>query len=293
MTYHHPSVIYMMPRKSLITCVLIALFLAVVSCSQAARVKTEPDTPFVATPAPVVMEMLRMAGVTENDTVYDLGCGDGRVVVTAAARFHARAVGVEIDPLLVAKSRANAAAAGVSDLVTIVQQDIFRTDIRNASVVALYLLPGVNALLIPTLMEQLKPGSRVVSHMHDMGEWQPDKVSRIADSTIYLWIVPADVEGVWDMSITGFRSPVPGNLSIRQFFQFFRAAASLNGEKMRVIETSLKGSRITFSARQPGGEQSLFQGSVAGDTMEGTVTMTGGRDAGTYRWKAVKQKEKG
>ncbi len=289
MTYLHRRVGHALSPGSIALCLLAALFLAAVSCSQTARVKTEPDTPFVATPVPVVMEMLRMAGVTKHDTLYDLGCGDGRVVVTAATRFQARAVGVEIDPVLVAESRANAERAGVSHLVTILQGDIFRTDIRKASVVALYLLPGVNTLLIPNLMEQLKPGSRVVSHMHDMGDWQPDRVARVGDSTIYLWVIPADVYGIWDVSIKGFPSPISGKLSIRQSYQTFRATISLEGKRVRVTDENLSGSRIAFSAPMPGDRPATYQGLVIGDTMEGEVTVTGGPDAGTYRWKAERR----
>ncbi|HWP24417.1 MAG TPA: methyltransferase domain-containing protein [Candidatus Binatia bacterium] len=146
--------------------------------------------PFVPSPQVVVDKMIELAGVKSGDVVYDLGSGDGRIVI-AAAKKGARAVGFEIDPDLVAESRANIQKAGLQHLAEIRNQDILTVDLSGASVVTMYLLPDVNLKLRPALLSQLKPGSRVVSHSFDMGDWKPDKVERVEGRTIYLWTIPA------------------------------------------------------------------------------------------------------
>jgi len=146
--------------------------------------------PFVPSPQIVVDKMIELAGVKKGDVVYDLGSGDGRIVI-AAAKKGARAVGFDIDPDLVAESRANVKKAGVEESAEIRHQDILTVDLSLASVVTMYLLPDVNLKLKPNLLSQLKPGSRVVSHSFDMGDWKPDKVERVDGRTIYLWIIPA------------------------------------------------------------------------------------------------------
>ena len=146
--------------------------------------------PFVPTPQQVVDKMIELAGVKTGDVVYDLGSGDGRIVITAAKKG-AKAVGFEIDGDLVKESRSNIDKAGVKNSAEIRQQDILTVDLSAASVVTMYLLPDVNLQLKPKLLSQLKPGSRVVSHAFDMGEWTPDKTERVEGRTIYLWTIPA------------------------------------------------------------------------------------------------------
>ena len=145
--------------------------------------------PFVPTPQEVVDKMVELAGVKKGDVVYDLGSGDGRIVVTAARRG-AKAVGYEIDGDLVKQSRDNIVKAGVQEQAEIRQQDILTVDLSGASVVTMYLLPDVNLQLKPKILSQLKPGSRVVSHAFDMGDWQPDRIERVGGRTIYLWTIP-------------------------------------------------------------------------------------------------------
>jgi SAM-dependent methyltransferase len=150
--------------------------------------------PFMPTPAEVVDRMLEMAQVTRSDVVYDLGCGDGRLVITAAKRYGARGVGVDIDPALLAQSRANAKREGVEALVEFRQQDALTVDLSPASVVTLYLLTEANLQLRPRLQSQLKPGSRVVSHQFGMGDWVPTRTETITDRLgttrlVYLWII--------------------------------------------------------------------------------------------------------
>lgn len=149
----------------------------------------KPDVPYVPTGPETVEAMLDLAKVTKDDVVYDLGSGDGRIVIAAAKRG-ARAVGVEIDPKLVALSRELAAKAGVSSLTEFRQEDLFVTDLRPATVVTLYLFPKVNLLLRPKLKRDLKPGSRIVSQMFDMGDWKFDRMVELKGRLLYLWVIP-------------------------------------------------------------------------------------------------------
>jgi precorrin-6B methylase 2 len=157
------------------------------------------DVPYVPTATEVVEQMLKMAKVSSNDIVYDLGSGDGRIPITAVKQYNAKkATGVEINPDLVQKSQENAKEAGVSDRVNFLQQDLFKTDLSDATVVTLYLLPQVNLKLRPKLLQELKPGTRIVSHAFDMGDWKPERVEQVKDKngrtyTIYQWTVPENV----------------------------------------------------------------------------------------------------
>jgi precorrin-6B methylase 2 len=153
-----------------------------------------PDVPYVPTPQAVVDRMLQIANVNSNDVVYDLGSGDGRIPITAVRQFNAkRAVGIDINPERISEANQNAQQANVTDRVEFRQQDLFKTDLRNASVVTLYLLSDVNLRLRPKLLSELKPGTRIVSHAFDMGDWKPERTENLAGSTIYYWTVPQNV----------------------------------------------------------------------------------------------------
>ncbi|KYC35547.1 RNA methyltransferase [Scytonema hofmannii PCC 7110] len=156
----------------------------------------EADVPYVSTPEEVVNQMLKMANVSSKDVLYDLGSGDGRIPITAVQNYGvSRAIGVEINPQLVQQSRENAQKQGVSERVTFLQQDLFQTNLSDATVVTLYLLPRINRRLRPKLLKELKPGTRIVSHDFDMGNWKPDRVLQVKGPTrrhtIYYWVVPA------------------------------------------------------------------------------------------------------
>jgi len=153
-------------------------------------VQREPDVIYVPTPQPVVDAMLSLAKVTGSDVVYDLGSGDGRIPVTAAKKYGARGVGIDIDPKRIEEANENAKLAGVTDKVKFLNQDLFTTDISEATVVTLYLLPSLNVKLMPKLKAELKPGTRIVSHYYDMGpEWPPDQSQDINSLMIYLWTI--------------------------------------------------------------------------------------------------------
>ena|SRR5690242_2162460 len=147
--------------------------------------------PYVTTPRPVVSAILKLARVKSSDIVYDLGCGDGRIVISAARLYGAHGVGIDINPERIQEARANARKAGVEALTRFEINDVFDTDIRDATVVALYLLPDLNLRLRPKLLQDLKPGTRVVSHAFHMGDWKPEKQETVGGSQIYLWTIPS------------------------------------------------------------------------------------------------------
>jgi len=254
--------------------------------------------PYVPTPQVVVDEMLRIGRVGAGDFVVDLGSGDGIIVLTAATRLKARGVGVDIDPELVHRSNAEAKRRGVADRASFHVQDVFKTDIGKASIVTLYLLPGMMVNLRPKILAELKPGTRVVSHDYHFDDWVADdqytwdvpekeKVNGIPRATVYLWIVPARVAGRWQV-----RLAAPGDgqyeLNLRQNYQNFDGSVSGGGLKgAKLTQSRLTGEEIAF-AFASGGDRNLFRGRVAGDSMEGTVQLAGGKGAG--KWTASRLK---
>lgn len=181
-----------MRRRTFIAGMAGASFAAWASAGDFVRVaqKRGPDVVFVPTPDDVVAKMLELAEVGPDDRVYDLGCGDGRIVIAAAQRYGARAVGIDIDPRRIAEATANARKAGVTDRVRFIEGDLFEASIRGATVVTLYLLTRLNEKLKPKLLQELEPGTRVVSHAFDMGDWAPERKEFVGASAVYLWRVP-------------------------------------------------------------------------------------------------------
>lgn len=178
---------------------LLAAAVAVGVHAQTAAPQKAPDVPFVPTDEKIVTMMLEMAKVTKTDHLIDLGSGDGRIVITAAKRYGARGMGVEIDPALVRKARENAQAAGVADRATFVEGDIFEANIRDATVITMYLLADINMRLRPKLLNDLKPGTRIVSHNYDLGDWKPARTATVSvggiEHTVYFWVVPPRAAG--------------------------------------------------------------------------------------------------
>jgi ubiquinone/menaquinone biosynthesis C-methylase UbiE len=175
-----------------LTLALLALLFAVPApAQQEAAASRAPDVIYVPTPQEVVDRMLEVAGVKKGDVLYDLGSGDGRIPVTAAKKFGIRAVGIDIDPERIKEANANAKKNGVESLVKFRNEDLFRANFREATVVTLYLLPDLNVKLRPKIWRELKPGTRIVSHQFDMGDWKPEKTIDLNGRTIYFWTVPA------------------------------------------------------------------------------------------------------
>lgn len=169
----------------------VAVLLTICASGALAQRPQYPDVIYVPTPQEVVDKMLEIAKVGKGDVLYDLGSGDGRIPVTAAKRFGIRAVGIDIDPERIREANENAKKNGVTGLVRFRQEDLFKTDFSDATVVTLYLLPDLNVKLRPRLLAELKPGTRIVSHQFDMGKWKPDRTVELNGRTIYLWTIPA------------------------------------------------------------------------------------------------------
>lgn len=173
-----------------LTLVFFTAVYAAISVSAQTAKPTEFEPPYFPTPPEVVDAMLKLAKVTSGDVIYDLGSGDGRIVIAAAKYYGASGVGIDINKKLVKKARKNARQAGVVDKVKFVESDVFATDFSRATVVTLYLLPRINLKLKPILLEQLKPGTRIVSHAFGIGDWKPEQTIKVNGSTIYFWTVP-------------------------------------------------------------------------------------------------------
>jgi precorrin-6B methylase 2 len=255
--------------------------------------KTEPDVPYVPTPVEVVQEMLELAAVKQGDVIYDLGSGDGRLVIEAAQKFGVgRGVGIEINPRLVRESQENAKQAGVSDRVQFRQQDLFQTDISDANVVTLYLLPRINIQLRPKLLNELKPGTRIVSHAFDMDDWKPDRTVVVdrpsRQHILYYWVIPAKVAGTWQGTLsTPNGKKQPYTLQLTQKFQQVDGVLGINGQKLNFSGAKLTGNQISFTNNRNlfGQKFNLkFNGRINGNTIDGTaVVQTGDRSASTYR----------
>jgi SAM-dependent methyltransferase len=252
-----------------------------------------PDVHFQTTPQKVVEEMLEMAKVTKDDTVYDLGCGDGRFVITAAKKYGARGVGIDIDPKRVQESHQKAIEAGVTDRVRFIEDDLFTTHINEATVITLYLLQELNLKLRPKLLRELKPGSRIVSYVYDMGDWKPDTMRPLGNSTFYyyVWVIPADVAGVWRWSVPTQKGDRPYTLRLNQNFQEVNGHVTIQeGRRIRIKEAELTGDGLNFAVKyDEANKQKVvmqFNGRISGDTIHGNVEVTGGPFAGRYTWTA-------
>jgi hypothetical protein len=256
--------------------------------------KLKTGGPYVPTPQVVVDQMLRLGGVNDKDYVIDLGSGDGVIVLTAARQYKAGGMGIDIDPDLVRQSNASAQKFGVADRVRFVQLDVFKADLSKASVLTLYLLPGMMMNLRSKVFTELKPGVRVVSHDYHFGDWPSDDsisfevpekemVTGVPRATLYKWIVPAKIAGRWEIKVAGGDTY---ELSLKQRFQNITdAGATAGGKSLPVQSTSLRGSEFNFIIPDGKGV-SRFSGRVNGDAMEGTVELPGGKAAA--KWTAMR-----
>jgi hypothetical protein len=248
------------------------------------------EVPYVATPQVTVDEMLRLASVGPQDFVLDLGSGDGRIVITAAGKFGARGLGVDLDWRLVLQGEENARQAGVADRVRFLEQDLFKTDLGQATVITAYLLPFVMLRLRPALLE-LKPGTRIVSHDFDFGDWRPDQKTSIRKN-VFLWIVPARAAGRWQARLE--LPPVERllELELSQRYQEVSGHARLNGVPSQVWEMKLVGDRLSFvvvdSTDRENEASFYFDGRVSGDVIEGQLTRGVGAGRSVIRWRAVR-----
>lgn len=242
------------------------------------------DTPYVQTPQNVVDKMLEVAKVGAGDYVIDLGSGDGRMIITAAKKFGARGFGVDLDRRLVTLSNRLAAKAGVADRAVFYERDIYQTDMNPASVITIYLLPEVNLMMRPKLLSTLKPGTRVVSHDYDMGEWPPDlsftmdapgkTVGRDAKSKVFYWVVPARASGKWLWQSAGDAgAPRKFELALNQNFQKVEGSLTADGKTVPIENATLVGDRLSFIAKldREGAARYEFDGRIVNHALDGTV----------------------
>jgi hypothetical protein len=248
------------PLRAALGAVLGAALLAF-SPAGALRAQDGPprplDVPYVPTPQNVVDTMLKVAGVSRRDFLIDLGSGDGRIPVTAATRFGTRGFGVDLNPVRVKEANENVAKNKVGKLVTIVQGDLFETDISKATVISMYLLPTVNMRLRPFVLN-LKPGTRIVSHDFDMGDWKADKIEKLDYKTVYFWVVPAKVAGTYQ--VRAGRETF--QLKLEQKFQEVTGTAKIDGKDVAIANGKLEGANISFDLAMTDGKVRSFKGNA-------------------------------
>ena len=225
------------------------------------------DVIWVPTPEGLIEKMLTTAKVSSQDKVFDLGAGDGIIAITAARKYGAQSVGIEYNPDMAQFARRKVAEAGMTDKVKIITGDIFQEDFSSATVVTLYLMPHLNLKLRPILLK-MKPGTRVVSHAFNMGDWEPDE--RIADqhARAYFWVVPAQVEGTWLMS--GLDGG-PMRLNLSQSFQQIGGTLNRGGQSFALLGARLSGDELKFQFVTPDKKVNTFSGRLEGQRLTGTV----------------------
>lgn len=269
---------------------LTAVFLVAAAPAWAQEFKPQvgqagKDVIWVPTPDDVVDRMLRMAQTTANDIVFDLGSGDGKIVIAAAKKFDARATGLEYNPDMVKLSQRNAQAAGVGDKAVFRQADVFQSDFSQATVVTMYLLPSLNLKLRPTIL-QMRPGTRIVSHSFDMDEWKPDETSLVDNRRAFMWYVPAQVAGSWTLDTTGSGGNARYDVVMDQRFQVIEGSVRLGKNLAGLRQPRLAGAAIGFAFVDDEGVRRDFTGTVAGGKMEGAYRTDAGAEG---RWSAVKR----
>lgn len=265
--------------------VLTSFFALALTCAAYAQHEQgRLDVPYVPTPPQVVKRMLELAKVGKDDYVIDLGSGDGRIAIAAAKDFGARSLGVDLDPQRISEANENASKAGITDRVTFRQQNLFDTQIKDANAITMYLLSSVNLLLRPRLLDELRPGTRLVSHAFGMAAWQPDVHEKVDNRDVFLWIVPAKAAGQWRVK-DGQRT------FTMQFFQNFQEIygnALVDGRSVPLTNAKLSGEDIAFTLEFDGKPQ-VFQGKVTGDNMQAAE----GPLAPKRDWSAARTSEPG
>ena len=259
---------------------LAAAWLAASSGAYAQSNGPRLDVHFVPTPEAVVDSMLTMAKVTKDDFVIDLGSGDGRIVITAAKKFGARGMGVDLDPQRIKEATENLKKSGVADKVEFRQQNLFETDLSKATVLTMYLLPRLNLQLRPMLLD-LKPGTRLASHAFDMGDWRPDQHERVEGRDAYFWVVPAKVNGRWQVTDGNDKFEI----ELNQRYQLIEGTGRMGDRTVLLRETSLRGDEIRFVVEFEDGKPRQFRGRVVGNKIE-AIPEGGAAPAPAGAWQA-------
>lgn len=227
------------------------------------------DVVWIPTPDALVTKMLEAVKTTKDDVVYDLGSGDGKIPIAAGKEYGAKAVGIEYNPEMAELARRNVKREGVDNLVSIVTGDIFVEDFSDATVVTMYLLPQLNIKLRPTILK-MKPGTRVVSHQFDMGEWEPDQHLQVETRDAYVWIVPANVAGRW--ALKDDRGSFSGTLNLVQRYQRVGGTFALGGKTRQLLSASMDGDKLNFSFIDSDNHLLSARMTVTGSTMTGTLS---------------------
>ena len=278
---------------------LIMIAAATAACAPAAWAQEgRGDVVYVPTPQVSVDEMLKMAKVGPNDYIIDLGSGDGRIVITAAKKFGARGFGVDLDTYLLKIANAAASKEGVADRAQFIEQNLFETDLSKATVITTYLLPEMNERLRPKLLA-LKPGTRVVAHDYDMGNWLPDEQKTLivpektvgdpGKSYVFFWVVPAQVAGVWQSQLNVGGKPAAYEFTLGQEFQMLEGSARAGGQA-GVLKGRMEGTQVRFTVSGKPGDglaRHEFQGRLTSDdAIEGVVHIGEGAKRQQYPWTA-------
>ena len=283
--------------RSLLPCAALGCVLA--AAGTVAR-GAGSSVPYVPTPPQVVERMLAMAKVGPADYLIDLGSGDGRIVVSAAKKYGARGFGVDLNPERIREADENARKAGVTDRVSFQQRDLFETDLDDATVVTLYLLPRVNLQLRPKLLA-LKPGTRIVSHDFSMDDWKADETAEMTvpakygsepgQSTVYFWVVPAKAAGRWQWELTIGGKPQAYELALEQQFQAVSGTVRVGGRTVKLRSARLRGDEVTLSfTAEVNGEALAHEltGRISGNFIAGMAQLSGKRVQGQYEWNAAR-----
>jgi SAM-dependent methyltransferase len=268
-----------------------ALAVAVLACcagwiTALGAATLDVPTPYIPSTRQNVDEMLRLAAVQSTDVVYDLGSGDGRIVITAAREWGARGVGIEIDGKLVAQSREAARREGVADRVSFREGDVFAADLSEATVVTMYLLTSLVHRLQPKLLGELKPGTRIVAHDYGFDGWKPDHQVSVSKN-FYLYVVPAKVAGKWRMTASLPKGAREYDMDLEQRYQEVKGGARVAGGFLPAFEARLNGERLGFVLAEDDITY-RYEGRVRGDAIEGTVRWGFGPKQQESTWRAVR-----
>lgn len=280
---------------------LLCAALAWVPAVHAADETARTAGPYVPTPQIIVDRMLQFGDVTATDFVIDLGSGDGRIVRTAAKSLGARGFGVDIDGELVDRSNSMATRDGIAERAKFYRQDVFKADVTKATVLMLYVLPEMMKNLRPKLLAELRPGTRVVSHDYHFGDWLPDnrisfdvpekaEAVGFSSTTLYRWVVPANVGGRWKIEVEGVKMPET-TLELQQTFQMVNGKSQAGSKVSDIGNVTLNGRKFEFAADfgvDPKGHRYTYTGTVEGETMSGEVVWGMDPRSKRHRWKAVR-----
>lgn len=290
-----------MNSRSLRVCLAMLIVVCAAGIRPAPSLGDDPpatvtlDVPFEPTPPQVVAKMLEITRVTNKDYVFDLGCGDGRIVIMAAKKYGARGYGCDLDPQRVRESIDNAKHAGVTELTTFTKEDIRNVDLRPATVVTMYLLNSVNLMIRPKLFQDLSAGTRCVTHAFHMDDWEADAIAhhpRARGRILHYWVIPARVGGTWSWTTSAGALRVANTMTLEQEFQAIDGKITFDGNPFHVGEaTAISGKKVTIDVTATvKGQQVrvLYKGTAEGDKITGTQEWQGGPAKGSYPWTATR-----